>query len=82
MVNRSCYLEKHLVFNPFSTNIPIMDKPGSCFLLPKCLKNTCGRPASLFKNVTLPQVFSKHFGSKNQLTGFYVTRTLFENRLI
>ena len=29
MVDRSCYLEKHLVFNPFSTNVPIMDKPGS-----------------------------------------------------
>ena len=31
--------------NPFSTNIPIMDKPGSWFLLPKCLENTCGRVA-------------------------------------
>ena len=29
-------------FNPFSTNVPVMDKPGSCFLLPKCLKNTSG----------------------------------------
>ena len=30
-------------FNPFSTNVPIMDKPSSWFLLAKCLKNTCGR---------------------------------------
>ena len=31
------------VFNPFLTNVSIKDKPGSWFLLPKCLKNTCGR---------------------------------------
>ena len=30
-------------YNPFSTNDPIMDKPGSWFLLAKCFKNTCGR---------------------------------------
>ena len=30
-------------FNPFSTNVLIMDKPGSWFLLAKYLKNTCGR---------------------------------------
>ena len=29
--------------NPFSTNVQIMDKPSSWFLLAKCLKNTCGR---------------------------------------
>ena len=29
--------------NPFSTNVPIMDKPGSWFLLAKYLKNTCER---------------------------------------
>ena len=29
--------------NPLSTNVSIMDKSGSRFLLPKCLKNTCGR---------------------------------------
>ena len=29
--------------NPISTNVSIMDKPGSRFLLPKCLKNACGR---------------------------------------
>ena len=28
--------------NPFSTNVPLMDKPGSWFLLAKCLENTCG----------------------------------------
>ena len=32
-----------LVLKPFSTNVPFMDKPGSWFLLAKCLKNTCGR---------------------------------------
>ena len=29
--------------NPFSTNVPLTDKPGSWFLLAKCLKNKCGR---------------------------------------
>ena len=29
--------------NPFSTNVPLTDKPGSWFSLAKCLKNTCGR---------------------------------------
>ena len=35
-------VEEWLV-NPFSTNVPIMDKAGSWFLLAECLKNTCGR---------------------------------------
>ena len=30
-------------FKPFSTNFLIMDKPGSWFLVPKYLKNTCRR---------------------------------------
>ena len=34
----NCTIDNAL--NPFSTNVPIMDKPGSWFLLPKCLKNT------------------------------------------
>ena len=29
--------------NPFSSNVPFMDKPGSWFLLAKCLKSTCGK---------------------------------------
>ena len=29
--------------NPFSTNVPLTDKPGSWFLPAKCLKNTYGR---------------------------------------
>ena len=33
-------------FNPFSTNVPLMDKPGSWFFPEKCLKNTCGRVTS------------------------------------
>ena len=33
---------KHLLFiKPFSTNVRIIDKPRSWFLLAKCLKNTC-----------------------------------------
>ena len=31
------------LFNLFSTNVARMDKPGSWFLLAKCLKSTCGR---------------------------------------
>ena len=30
-------------FNTFSTNVTLMDKPGSWFLLANCLKNTYGR---------------------------------------
>ena len=35
--------DKTVCFNPFSTNVSIIDKPGGWFLLVKCLKNTCGR---------------------------------------
>ena len=35
----------------------------------------------LSKDVTLPQVFFKHFASKNQLPGFYISETLVENGL-
>ena len=52
------------LFNPFSTNVPLMDKPVMWFLL---------------GNVTLPKVFFKHFASENQLLGFYVSGTLVEN---
>ena len=52
-----------------------MDKPGSWFLLAKYLKSTC-------EEWHLPQVFFKHFASKNQLAGFYVSETLLEYRLI
>ena len=31
--------------NSFLTNVPLMDKPDSWFLLAKCLKNTSGRVA-------------------------------------
>ena len=30
-------------FDPFSTNVPLMYKPGSWFLLAKCLKSTSER---------------------------------------
>ena len=36
-------LLKGFFINLFSTNVPLTDKPGSWFLLAKCLKNTCGR---------------------------------------
>ena len=32
--------KKHI--NPFTTNVPLTDKPGGWFLIAKCLKNTCG----------------------------------------
>ena len=35
----------------------------------------------LSKDVTFPQVFFKHFASKNQLPGFYINGTLVENGL-
>ena len=34
------------------------------------------------ENVTLPQVFFKHFASKNQLPGLSIIGTLVENGLI
>ena len=34
------------------------------------------------ENVTLPQVFSKHFASKSQLPGLSVSGTLVENKLM
>ena len=30
---------KLIMFNPFSTNVPFMDKPDNWLLLAKCLKN-------------------------------------------
>ena len=36
----------------------------------------------LSKDVTFPQVFFKHFASKNQLPGLSVNGTLVENGLI
>ena len=77
--------------NPFSTNVPLTNKPDSCFLLAKGLKNTCGRVKKhlcrlstyvFTENVTLPQVFFKHFASKNQLPGSYIIGTLVEDGLI
>ena len=49
-----------LIFNPFSTNAPPTDKPGSWFLVAK------------FKS-------QNYLASKNQLSGFYICRTLVEN---
>ena len=36
----------------------------------------------VIENVTLPQVFFKHFASKNQLPGFYISGILVKNGLI
>ena len=55
------------VLNPFSTNVPLIDKPGSGFYQ---------------QNVTLPQVFLKHFASKNQLPGLSISGTVVEEGLI
>ena len=49
-----------------------MDKPGSWFLLAKCLKNTSGR-------VTLSKDAGHRLGEQ---PGFYISRTLVENGLI
>ena len=35
--------EQFQIFNPFSTNVPLADKPCSWFLLAKCMENTYGR---------------------------------------
>ena len=70
----------HWDINLFLTNDPNMDKPGSWFSLAKCLKNTCGR-VTFYVNATLPQVFFKHFASKIQLPGFYISGILVENGL-
>ena len=43
----------------------------------RCRSSTC----ILTWNVTLPQVFFKHFISKKQLPGFYISRTLVEKGL-
>ena len=53
-------------FNQFSANVPTMDKPGSWFLPLKYHSST-----GVFKD----------FGSKNQLPGFFISWTLFENEL-
>ena len=60
-----------------------MDKPGTWSLLAKCLKNNCGRVTFYLKMhvINLPQVFLKHFASKDQVPGFYISRTLVENGL-
>ena len=60
-----------------------MEKPGSWFLLVKCLKNTCGR-VTFYSNVKCHSstgVFHKHFASKIQLPGFYINETLVESGL-
>ena len=45
--------------NPFSTNVPFMDKPVSWFLPAKSLKNTCGSVA-----LELPGFYISGTGSK------------------
>ena len=67
--------------NPFSTNVPFMDKPGSWFLLAKC---RCQKvdDLHLFLKYHSSQVFFKHFANKNQLPGFYISETLVKNGLI
>ena len=62
------YKEKeNFSLNPFSTNVPFMDKSSSWFLLAKCLKNTYERVESL------AQVFSCEFCEVSQNTFIYKT---------
>ena len=62
-----------------------MDKPG-WFLLAKMCQKHSWKSDILSKdadqNVTLLQVFFKHYASKNQLCGFYISGTLVKNGLI
>ena len=60
-----------------------------CYAMKILVHQTCAKSDTLsvylihlYLNVTLPQVFFKHFASKNQLPGFYISGTLVENRLI
>ena len=50
MINFSYYLfyyrfnfRTDFTINPFPANVPIMEKPGRCFLQAKCMKNTYER---------------------------------------
>ena len=72
---------KWIILNSFSTNIPVMDNPGSWFLLPKCLKNTCGRVTFLHLYLKCHSFtgFSSIFVVENQLPYFYLSLTLVEN---
>ena len=56
-----------------------MDKAGSLFLRAKCLKNT--DDLHLYLKCDACTGFFKHFTSKNQLPGFYISETLVENGL-
>ena len=77
--------------NPFSTNVLLMQKPGSWFLLVKCLKNTCGKVTfsvkmqvddlHLYLKCHSSTGFFKHFAIKNQLPGLSVNGTLVRNEL-
>ena len=77
LTQNSVNLTQNLI-NPFSTNVPFMDKPGSCFLLAKCLKNICGR-VTFF---TLPQVFFKHFARPASLFKMSLFYRCFSNILL
>ena len=64
--------------NSFSINVPIMDKPGSWFLLSKCLKNSCGRMTFQVKmqviDLVKMQVIDLHLYSKcHSSTGVFQT---------
>ena len=45
-------------------------------------KDAGQRPAFLLKMSTLQRVSFKHFASKNQLSGFYISGALVDNMLI
>ena len=65
---------------PFSTNVPLKDKPGRWFLLAKCWKNTCGTVTDVL-HLYLKCHSNYYLVTQNQLPGFYIIGTLFENEL-
>ena len=74
--------------NPFSTYVETRSLAFTSKMFEKHLwksdilsKDAGQRPASLYINVTLPQLFFKHFVGKKQLPGFSISGTLVENGL-
>ena len=71
------------LLNPFSTNVPLMQKPGSWFLIEKYLKNTCGRVIDLhlYLKYHSSKAAFQIFANKDQLPGLSVSGTLVKYEL-
>ena len=65
----------YVFLNPFLTNVRLVQKPGSWFLLAKCLKNTYGRVTFYSQGFLVLFVF------KNQLRDLSVSGTFVGNGL-